>query len=262
MILDTKYLILKDNIKTLIQIGTAVAVLLGLFGFANSKQGNMRVVKADVFVKQAYDNYFIDEKDVMSLMTVKGTEVLEEEAFKKLSFKELERRIKENLFVDEVQVYRDVKGNLYAKVVQRKPIFRIARSYGKDFYVDEKGNIFPISDKFTARVLVADGAYMNKLLIKGFKKDSVNQNYLEFVKKVEGDKFLTSQIHQISIDNLGRINMYQQVGSQVIEFGYPDEFMEAKFKKLKVFYERILPAKGWNAYKRINLNYENQIVCE
>lgn len=255
-------MILNTNIKTLIQIGIAIAVLLGLFGFANSKQGDMRVVKADVYVKQAYDNYFIDEKDVMALMTIKGTEVLEEEAFKKLSFKELEKRIKENLFVEDVQVYRDVKGNLYAKVVQRKPIFRIARSYGKDFYVDTYGNIFPISDKFTARVLVADGPYMNKLLTKGFKKDSTNKNYLEFIKRVENDKFLNSQIHQISVDNLGRINMYQQIGSQVIEFGYPDKFMDAKFKKLKVFYERILPAKGWNAYKRVNLNYENQIVCE
>ncbi|MBC7390116.1 MAG: cell division protein FtsQ [Opitutaceae bacterium] len=255
-------MILNTNIKTLIQISIAIVILLGLFGFANSKQGDMRVVKADVYVKQAYDNYFIDEKDVMALMTIKGTEVLEEEAFKKLSFKELEKRIKENLFVEDVQVYRDVKGNLYAKVVQRKPIFRIARSYGKDFYVDTYGNIFPISDKFTARVLIADGPYMNKLLSKGFKKDSTNKNYLEFIKKVENDKFLNSQIHQISVDNLGRINMYQQVGSQVIEFGYPDKFMEAKFKKLKVFYERILPAKGWNAYKRVNLNYENQIVCE
>ena len=255
-------MILNTNIKTLIQIGIAIAVLLGLFGFANSKQGDLRVVKADVYVKQAYDNYFIDEKDVMALMTIKGTEVLEEEAFKKLSFKELEKRIKENLFVEDVQVYRDVKGNLYAKVVQRKPIFRIARSYGKDFYVDTYGNIFPISDKFTARVLVADGPYMNKLLTKGFKKDSTNKNYLEFIKRVENDKFLNSQIHQISVDNLGRINMYQQIGSQVIEFGYPDKFMDAKFKKLKVFYERILPAKGWNAYKRVNLNYENQIVCE
>ena len=255
-------MILNTNIKTLIQIGIAIAVLPGLFGFANSKQGDMRVVKADVYVKQAYDNYFIDEKDVMALMTIKGTEVLEEEAFKKLSFKELEKRIKENLFVEDVQVYRDVKGNLYAKVVQRKPIFRIARSYGKDFYVDTYGNIFPISDKFTARVLVADGPYMNKLLTKGFKKDSTNKNYLEFIKRVENDKFLNSQIHQISVDNLGRINMYQQIGSQVIEFGYPDKFMDAKFKKLKVFYERILPEKGWNAYKRVNLNYENQIVCE
>ncbi len=222
----------------------------------------MRVEKTDVYVEQAYDNYFIDEKDVMALMTKDGQEVLEEEAFKKLSFKELERRIKQNLFVEDVEVYRDVKGMLYAKVEQRKPIARIARSQGKDFYLDSKGNIFPISDKFTARVLIMDGAFTNKLLSKGFKKVPDNKPYLEFVKRIEADKFLSAQIHQVSIDWLGRINMYQQVGSQVIEFGYPDENLDKKFKKIEVFYNRILPTKGWNAFKRVNLNFENQIICE
>jgi len=210
----------------------------------------------------AYDNYFIDEKDVMGLMTQDGQDVLETEAFKKLSFKELERRIKENLFVEDVEVYRDVKGTLFAKVEQRKPIARIARSFGKDFYIDAKGNIFPLSEKFTARVLIADGPFMNKLLSKGFKKEPAYKPYLEFIKRVEKDEFLRAQIHQINIDELGRIKMYQQVGVQVIEFGYPDENLDNKFKKLQMFYERILPTKGWNTYSRVNLNFENQIICE
>lgn len=222
----------------------------------------MRVQKPEVFVEQAYDNYFIDEKDVMGLMTKDGEEILEEEAFKKLSFKELENRIKQNLFVEDVEVYRDVKGTLYAKVEQRKPIARIARSMGKDFYLDAKGNVFPISEKFTARVLIMDGVFTNKLLTFGFKKTKEYRPYLEFIKRIEKDKFLSAQIHQINIDALGRITMFQQVGAQVIEFGYPDDNMDKKFQKLQLFYDRILPAKGWNAYSRVNLNFENQIICE
>lgn len=255
-------MILNTKIKTLLQVAIAAVILLSLFGFANSNQGNMRVKKAEVFVKQSYDNYFIDEKDVMALMTKDGHETLEDEAFKKLSFKEMERRIKENLFVEDVEVYRDVKGILYAKVKQRTPIARIARSWGKDFYLDEKGNVFPISDKFTARVLIMDGPYMNRLLSKGFKKEESNKAYLEFIKRIVSDEFLRTQIHQISVDNLGRIIMYQQVGAQVIEFGYPDETTDLKFEKLKIFYDRILPVKGWNAYKKVNLNFDKQIVCE
>ena len=255
-------MILNTKIKTLIQVAISMVVLMDLFGFANNHQDNMRVKKSEVFVKQSYDNYFIDEKDVMALMTRDGKEVLEDEAFKKLSFKEMERRIKANLFVEDVEVYRDVKGTLYAKVKQRLPIARIARSWGKDFYLDAKGNVFPISEKFTARVLVVDGPYMNRLLSKGFKKEETNKPYLEFIKRIVKDPFLSAQIHQISVDQLGRIDMYQQVGAQVIEFGYPDETMDLKFKKLKIFYDKILPSKGWNAYKRVNLNFDKQIVCE
>lgn len=252
----------KVKIKAWVKVAIALTFLLTLFGFANREQGDMRVQKSDVYVEQAYDSYFIDEKDVMSLMTIHGNEMLDQQAFKKLSFKELERRIKENLFVDDVEIYRDVKGTLFVRVDQRKPLARITRSGATDFYLDEKGNIFPMSDKFTARVIIVNGAYSNKLLSKGFKKDKSNLPYLDFIKRVEKDKFLAAQIHQISIDNLGRIDMYQQVGGQIIEFGYPDEKMNEKFEKLKVFYERILPVKGWNAYKRVNLNFDKQIICE
>jgi len=248
------------KIKAWVKVAVSLAVLITLFGFANSRQGNMRVKKSDLYVEQAYDNYFIDEKEVLGLMTLNGDEVMEEQAFKKLSFKEMENRIKQNLFVDDVEAYRDVKGTLFVRVQQRRPIARITRSGAKDFYVDAKGNIFPMSDKFTARVLIVNGAFMNQLLSKGFKKEY--PNYLSFIERIEKDPFLCTQIHQISVDNLGRIDMYQQVGGQVIEFGLPDETTDEKFEKLKVFYDRILPVKGWNAYKRVNLNFDKQIVCE
>src|SRR4051812_33073353 len=114
----------KIKIKAWVKVAIAVAFLLSLFGFANREQGDMRVQKSDVYVEQA----FIDEKDVMALMTLKGNEMLDQQAFKKLSFKELERRIKENLFVDDVEIYRDVKGTLFVRVNQRKPLARITRS--------------------------------------------------------------------------------------------------------------------------------------
>ncbi len=252
----------KLKIKAWVKVAVILALLLSLFGFSNRKQADMRVPKSDVYVAQAYDNYFIDEKDVVALMTLNGDEVLNEQAIKKLSFKELENRIKQNLFVDDAEVYRDVKGVLYVRVQQRKPLARIARAGVTDFYLDEKGNIFPMSDKFTARVIIVNGAYVNTLLSKGFKKDKTTKPYLDFIKKVESDPFLSAQIHQLGIDALGRINMYQQVGGQVIEFGYPDDKMEEKFEKLKIFYERILPVKGWNAYTKVNLNFDKQIVCE
>ena len=57
-------------------MGISVVFLLSLFGFANNKQANMRVQKTEVYVEQAYDNNFIDEKDIMGLMSKNGHEVL------------------------------------------------------------------------------------------------------------------------------------------------------------------------------------------
>jgi cell division protein FtsQ len=55
--------------------------------------------------------------------------------------------------------------------------------------------------------------------------------------------------------------MYQQVGKEVIDFGKP-EMIESKFEKIAIFYEEILPSKGWNTYSRVCVKFKNQIVCE
>ena len=55
--------------------------------------------------------------------------------------------------------------------------------------------------------------------------------------------------------------MFPQVGGQLIEFGKPEN-LESKFKKLMIFYKEILPKHGWNAYERVNLEYEGQIIAE
>jgi cell division protein FtsQ len=81
------------------------------------------------------------------------------------------------------------------------------------------------------------------------------------VMKVNSDPFWKAQIAQLDIDEAGEINIYTQVSKQVVEFGPPID-LDIKLMKLEMFYSDILPFKGWNKYKRVNLTYLDQIVCE
>ena len=65
----------------------------------------------------------------------------------------------------------------------------------------------------------------------------------------------------LTVDRNGYITLYPQVTKQYIEFGKPVS-IEEKFLKLKVFYKKILPYKGWNHYTRVNIEFQDQIVCE
>jgi cell division protein FtsQ len=78
---------------------------------------------------------------------------------------------------------------------------------------------------------------------------------------IDEDEFWKAQIAQIEIDKAGEMLIYPQVGKQVIEFGTADNY-EVKLKKLKLFFKKILPYKGWNTYTKVNIKYNNQIVCE
>ena len=65
----------------------------------------------------------------------------------------------------------------------------------------------------------------------------------------------------MQIDVKGKVIFMPQVGTQIIEFGKPDE-VEQKFKKLLVVHKKVLPAMGWDRYKRVNLEFHDQIICE
>ncbi len=85
--------------------------------------------------------------------------------------------------------------------------------------------------------------------------------YIELIKYIDEDKFWKAQIAQISVDKKGEMTMYTQVGGEVIVFGKPEE-IEVKFKKLTAYYKEVIPVKGFNRYKTVNLKFKDQIVCE
>ena len=77
---------------------------------------------------------------------------------------------------------------------------------------------------------------------------------------IKNADFLKRIISEIDIKEDKNIIIYPQVSKQKIIFGYPDK-IDDKFDKLIFFYKKILPAKGWNTYRSVNLKFENQIVC-
>jgi cell division protein FtsQ len=176
-----------------------------------------------------------------------------------LNLKALEMSLENEKFIKDAQVYKDLKGNIVVSAEQRRPVARIVRPDAPDAYIDEEGEIMPLSEKFTSRVMLITGDYTDHLVEAGM--DNENADYMDFVNLVSADPFWKAQISQIDIDDSGEIFIYPQVTKQVVEFGLPDK-METKFDKLEIFYKKILPFKGWNSYKRVNLKYLNQIVCE
>jgi cell division protein FtsQ len=126
-----------------------------------------------------------------------------------------------------------------------------------DFYVDSTGKIMPVLEKYTARVLLITRESDKQL--PDFKK--YDRELLNVIKFIYHDKFLKAQITQLEINQKEEVLLYPQVGNQIIQLGKLDNW-EDKFKRLKAFYQRILPLKGWAAYKKINLEFNNQIICE
>jgi cell division protein FtsQ len=251
----------KVNIKREVKIVTAILIVGGIIAFTERRQGSASIKDITIKVKNAHDNHFLDEDDIVSLMELKKDN-LKGANLDRVNMKEVEKKILRDPFIQDAQLYSDLKGNLVVSAELRRPIARIVRNDGPDGYISEDGTIMPVSDHFTSRVILISGSYVKHILNQSnltSTEDGIQ--LMELINKVREDEFWNAQIAQLDIDSKTRITIYPQVGDERIEFGRPEN-VETKLKKLMIFYKEILPRMGWNKYDRVNLEYEGQIVAE
>lgn len=251
---------MKREIGTILILGVAGFCMLVIIGFAGVKNGDKPVNDVEVKILDQNGDFFTDQLEVLNLLNAENTDYVLGLSVKDLNLKVLESRVEKHPFINEAQVYRDIKGNLIVKVEQAQPVARILNRNGKDQYIDKNGTLLPTTSRHTARVPIVE---MERKFSwqHNISETEYGREVLDLLNYIDQDEFWRAQIAQVVIHKDGELTMLPQVTKQEILFGRPAGH-EGKFKKLKVFYKEILPNKGWNTYSLVNLKFENQIVCE
>lgn len=250
-----------------LRIGRGVKVvlvsvlMLSLISFAGRKQETEQVQDIIIKLTNQQDNFFIDENDIQNLMSDNGDQVLLGAYYKDINLKEIENRVKAQKFIQKAEIYKDLKGNLLINAKLRRPFARILEPGMASGYVALDGAILPTSRKYTSRTVVLSGSYMKEMVKNDLTKTEEGKKIYELLQFIYNDKFWKAQIAQIDINKDMYVTLYPQVTKQVVEFGKLED-IEVKFKKLKAFYKKVLPQKGWNTYSRINLEYKDQVIAE
>lgn len=234
--------------------------MLVIIGFASTRNGGKPVNNVLVTIEDQNGDFFTDQLEVLDLLNAEGTDYVLGLAVSQLNLKSLERRVEAHPFVKDAQVFRDVKGNLLVKVHQAQPIARVFGPGGDHRYIDAEGQLLPTITRHTARVPVVE---LEREFSWGqnITETDYGVKVLNLLKYIEKDEFWRAQIAGLVIRRDGEVTLLPQVTKQDIKFGMPEDF-DQKFRKLKIFYEEILPNKGWNTYSLVNLKFKNQIVCE
>ncbi len=252
----------KSSKKWLLSVG-GVFCLLGLIAFTEIQHGQKHVRAVVVRLDEVDGHRFLTRRDVMGYLTNEGADPVIGEDFDNIDLHKLENRLQRHGLVKKCQVFRDLPGNLLVVIEQPRPLARLmpsgdgVRSVSGQ-YVSEEGRFFPVSMNYSARVPILTGNYFatNRSLA-----NNRNRALLDLLKRIHDDPFWRAQITELSVDERGEITMWPAMGNHKIEFGLPTE-LDEKFKKLKLVYTDVLPAKGWDRYSRVNVQYRNQIVCE
>ncbi len=251
----------RNKIYIVLKIAIPVLVFFVCIGFVGKKQSDKLCSKILITIENQQGNFFINESDIMDIITKNGKDLVVNMPFESIKLKAIEERIEQLKFVESAQVYQDLSGAMMVDAKQAKPIARIINSGGKDYYVSDRAEILPVSDRFTARVMVLSGSFFKPYLKSNLLIDDAGAELFHFIKYIEKDQFWSAQFAQLDVNRKGIINIYPQVTKQLIEFGNTEDYLN-KLSRLKIFYDKILPDRGWNRYERVNLQFKDQIICE
>lgn len=235
----------------------SLAGLVVLMSFIGVKKSTMTCKKVQVLIPGS--QYFIDKQEVDNILGLNNNSLVGMR-LETINLHGLEKKLKANPFIASAKVYADMDGVIVVEISQRQPMMRMINLNGQNFYIDEHGLKIPVSENFTARVLVANGfideAFLNRIdtLHTAISKDVFKT--ADFIRK---DSLWAAQIGQIYVNEQHEIELIPRVGNQRILLGSADS-LDVKFKNLLAFYKQALPMVGWDAYKAINIKYSNQVI--
>ncbi|MFD0843330.1 cell division protein FtsQ/DivIB [Flaviramulus multivorans] len=225
-------------------------VLLGLvvflFAFASSRNLKREVSKPNVkFVGE--NNLFITSETVSKLL-IQNYGTVKNVPKETLDLNLLENALKSNSMIKNAEVYVAVNGTLNAEIEQKTPIARV--STNASYYIDDEGFYMPLSSNYSARVPLVTG-YVEKNNLK---------NAFKIAQKIKEDEFLKKYVIEIHQDINSRLYLRLRQCDFLVQLG-DISFIDKKINNLKAFYQKSLKEQTLNSYSRVNLQFENQVIC-
>jgi cell division protein FtsQ len=226
-----------------------------VMGFVSSQSGELVCNRIDVLLEDTLNTGFVSTAEVRALAEASGID-LQGYPMSEINTRELEGRIEKNDFVRNAEVSKDITGRLEIRVEQREALVRIMPVGKRGFYLDTEGQVLPLSDRHTPRIMLASGYIKAQ---EGTHNTCLNEIY-RFARHISADPFWEKQIVQLYVNRKGEYELIPRVGAHQILLGSMEDW-EKKLDNLRLLYEQGLSREGWNTYGTINLKYTNQVIC-
>lgn len=206
------------------------------------------------------DAHFVTESSIRTLVTKKPGFHCKGKTYAEVNTLELARYIEEkNPLVRHASCYHTPDSLLRIDIEQRNPIIRVKSANpvntGKvhmvDFYIDRDGAMMPAQF----------GTAIQLPLVTGYVKPSHIAPLHDFALFLKDDDFWSAEVTQIHIRENGDAELVPRIGDHTILLGSFDN-TKKKLDHVRKFYDKVMPRKGWNYYKTINVKFDRQVIGE
>lgn len=242
----------------------AVYLLLAITAFNKPEDKGQLCKEVVINISDESTNGFLTSDEIKRILVDKKL-YPKNQPLKFINPRSIEELLKVTPFVNTAQCYKTEGGKVFIEITQRTPIIRIKSINGDDYYIDDKGGIMPNS-KYTSDLIIATG-----YITKPFARTYITL----LIDHIMKSDFWRNQIEQINVLQDQSIEIVPRVGDHIVLIGKlpnhrnidrrskeVEEFITRKLERLEKFYKYGLSQVGWNRYKYINIEFDNQIICK
>ena len=223
-----------------------IVILIGLTSVTNDRQSVQENRLKEIKIIKSNNN-FVNRSQLLDFLEFNNIQLdlLISDSY---SNYKLEKLVESHPAIKNVDVFSNQKGEIKIRVQQKKAIARV-KSSTDDYFLDEYGLEMLKPDNCTQQLIVFTGDISN----------NDHKEIFSLINTINLSEFWSAQITQVHFED-DDVILIPRVGNQKIKVGNLRNIYE-KLDKLYHFYKVIIPTKGWEFYKEINLKYNNQIVC-
>ncbi len=250
-----------NKILRICGISLAMAGVLVLLSFVGSMRTSSSCEEVLIEINRDLDIPLLSEDNLRGFILQTSGPIVGS-PLNQVETKSIESNIKEIPFVAEATVYKTIDKRLIVEVKQRIPIVRLIDRHGFSALLSREGVVMPTDREVSVRLPVITGEFDVAYDEYGQMSmvDSIHQELYSYAKVVSSDSFWQAQIQHTTYHPVSGFTAYPQVGKHQVLFGNAEK-IETKFLKLRRFYQGGVSEANWNKYAKINLKYEDQIVC-
>ena len=222
---------------------TLVLILIGGLFYSTNSINAKRNINDIIIDFESNNKLFITKDSILNLLPTNFSDK------KSIDINAIESLVNSNGFIKNSEAYISIDGDLIIAVQQRNPIGRII-SDNTSFYIDDESKIMTTSKIYSSNVPV----------IFNYSESISYDRIYEICDLVYNDDFLRKNISRVNFINKNYITLNFRAYEFDIELG-ENKNIDRKIKNFKAFYHRSINNETLNNYSKINLQFENQVVC-
>lgn len=239
---------MKRLIQNTILIVLAAALVIGTL-WARDKSRGEQCTGIEVEVINADSTSFVTPQGVLNDLKGQGIKLVGKR-MGDIDASDIEEALRLSPYLENADIVKCQDGKILIRVSQLVPVFRVFDGESS-YYVNRAGKHMTATNFYHSDVPVVQGHFTRKF---------PPTRLLPLIDYVEKDSLLHSLVTMFIVRDTNNIILVPDISGHVINIGNVTG-LDNKFAKLKLFYSKVMPKRGWNTFDTISVKWNHQVVA-